>query len=87
MAESNFSARKSHIYDLIGRLNAAFSRATRNLYELESIGFFDLEMTGRLYNGTKEAQANCNFHLLQALQELEQQDWARFGKAVGDRLG
>lgn len=82
MAESNFSARKSHVYDLLSRLNSAFSRATRNLYELESIGFFDLETMGRLYSGTKEAQANCNFHLLQALQELEQQDWARFGKAA-----
>lgn len=82
MATPNFTAQKSRVYDLVSRLNSAFARATRNLYELESIGVFDLEMMGRIYNEVKETQSGVNVRLLQALHDLEQTDWARSGKAA-----
>jgi hypothetical protein len=80
MADPNFtSAQKPHVYDLLSRLNSAFARATRNLFELEKLSIFDPDMMRVIYNATKEVQANANFHLLETLQGIEQKDWARFG--------
>ncbi len=82
MADPNFnSEKKSHVYELLARLNASFARASRNLYELEKFGIFDAEMMTRIYSETKEAQSSANHHLLETLQQIEQRDWARFGKA------
>ncbi len=81
MAASNITSdKKPQIYDLIYRMNASFARATRNLFELEKTGIFDAQMMSRIYNETKEAQSGANFHLLEALQQIEQKDWARFGR-------
>ena len=39
---------KSHVYDLLNRLNAAFARVHRNMKALEQIGIFDpLMMQGQ----------------------------------------
>ncbi|HWZ44128.1 MAG TPA: hypothetical protein VNW97_11660 [Candidatus Saccharimonadales bacterium] len=65
MAAPHFnSEKKSHVYELLARLNASFARASRNLYELEKFGIFDGQMMPRIYNETKEAQASANHHLL-----------------------
>jgi hypothetical protein len=86
MAGTNFSsAKKPHVYDLLSRINGSFARATRNLFELEKFGIFDPEMMRVIYSQTKETQANVNFHLLQSLQEVEQKDWARFGRVRENR--
>ena len=43
MADTDFNpARKPHVYDLLGRLNASFARVTRNLSELENVGIFEI---------------------------------------------
>ena len=82
MADTDFNpARKPHVYDLLGRLNASFARATRNLKELENVGIFEIYKMRKLYHLTKELQANANFQLLETLRDVEQGDWAEFGKA------
>ncbi len=81
MAAPDFnSAKKAHVYDLLGRLNAAFARATRNLFELEKAGIFDSKMMKAVYDQTKEAQSGANFHLLEALRDREAKDWAKYGR-------
>ena len=86
MAGTNFSsARKPHVYELLARLNASFARATRNLFELEKMGIFDSRMMHKIYNQTKEVQAGANYHLLEAMQDVEELDWARFGRASKER--
>ncbi len=86
MANANFSsARKPHVYEMLSRLNASFARASRNLFELEKFGIFDAEMMHRIYNQTKEAQASANYHLLEAMQDVEERDWARFGRERRER--
>ncbi len=88
MAAPHFnSEKKSHVYELLARLNASFARASRNLYELEKFGIFDAAMMTRIYNEAKEAQASANHHLLETLQKIEQRDWARFGKVRNDEGG
>jgi len=80
-AASNFtSAPKAHIYDLLRRLNAAFARAARNLFELEKVGIFDSKMMKAIYDQTKEAQASANFPLLESLREREAKDWTKYGR-------
>jgi hypothetical protein len=82
MADTDFNpARKPHVYDLLGRLNASFARVTRNLSELENVGIFEIYRMRKLYHLSKELQANANFHLLETLRDAEQRDWAEFGKA------
>ncbi|MBZ5520887.1 MAG: hypothetical protein LAP21_01380 [Acidobacteriia bacterium] len=82
MAVNNFSsAKKPHVYELLSRLNASFARASRNLFELEKFGIFDSGMMHKIYNQTKEVQASANYHLLETMQDVEELDWARFGRA------
>ncbi len=82
MAANDFKpAQKAHVYDLLGRLNASFARTTRNLYELECIGIFEIYTMRKLYHLTKELQANANYHLLETLQDCEERDWSHYGRA------
>jgi len=46
------------------------------------MGIFDSGMMHKIYNQTKELQADTNYHLLEAMQDVEELDWARFGRAV-----
>ena len=86
MANPNFSsAKKPHVYEMLARLNASFARASRNLFELEKFGIFDAEMMHKIYNQTKEVQASANYHLLEAMQDVEELDWARFGRALREK--
>lgn len=78
MAATNLN--KPLVYDLLGRLNAAFGRVIRNLAELESTGAFNPKTVKTISGLSKELQANANVHLLEALRDTEQRDWARFGK-------
>ena len=81
MAENDFNpSRKPHIYDLLGQLNAAFARVTGKLSALEQVGIFDRPAMIRLYRMSKELQADANYHLLETLQDVEERDWARYGR-------
>lgn len=86
MAAQDFNpAQKPHVYDLLGRLNAAFARITRNMSALEQLGIFDAQTMKRLYRLSKEFQADTNYHLLETLRGYEERDWARFGKMGRER--
>ena len=82
MAAHDFKpAQKPHVYDLLARLNASFARLTRNLSELENVGIFEIYTMRRLYHMTEELQADSNYHLLETLQDVEERDWSRYGRA------
>jgi hypothetical protein len=82
MAMNDFKpAQKPHTYDLLGRLNASFARTTRNLFELEKVGIFEPRTMNRIYYQVKELQASANYHLLETLQDCEERDWAKYGRA------
>lgn len=83
MAVSNLN--KPYLYDLLGRLNASFGRVIRNLAELESTGAFNPKIVKTLCGLSKELQADANVHLLEDLRDVEQRDWARFGKVRNAR--
>ncbi|MBZ5521766.1 MAG: hypothetical protein LAP21_05955 [Acidobacteriia bacterium] len=81
MAVPDFNpARKPHVYDLLGQVNAAFARVTGKLSALEQTGIFDRRTMIRLYRLSKELQADTNYHLLETLQDLEEMHWARYGR-------
>jgi hypothetical protein len=77
---------KPYIYDLLGRLNVSFGRVIRNLAELESAGVFNPKIVRTISGLSKELQADANVHFLEALQDVEQRDWARFGKVRNARV-
>src|SRR6266851_10420786 len=86
MAGNNLTSdKKPHVYEMLARLNASFARASRNLFELEKFGIFDPGMMHKIYNQTKEVQASANYHLLETMQDVEELDWARFGRASKER--
>jgi len=43
-------------------------------------------MMHKIYSQTKEVQASANYHLLEAMQDVEELDWARFGRAVREAI-
>jgi hypothetical protein len=75
MADSDF---KPHTYDLLYRLNAAFARVNKNVALLGQLGIFDAETVARIQKRSEELRADTNFHLLETLQGIEQQDRTRF---------
>ena len=83
MAGTNVN--KPYIYDLLGRLNVSFGRVIRNLAELESTGAFSPKTVRTISSLSKELQADANVHFLEALRDIEQRDWAKFGKVRNAR--
>jgi hypothetical protein len=79
MAVSN--GNKAHAYDALGRLNASFARIHRNIADLDSCGVFNPTTIKTIKNLSNELQANANVQLLDALRDVEQKDWTRFGRA------
>lgn len=75
MAEPHFSsAQKTHVYDLIGRLNASFGRVFRDLTVLEGTAVFDPLAIEQFSNLLHSLQAKTNSHLLETLHNYEQRD-------------
>jgi hypothetical protein len=83
MAGTNLN--KPYVYDLLGRLNVSFGRVIRNLAELEVTGAFNPKTVKTISELAKELQADANVHLLEALRDVEQRDWARLGKVRNAR--
>ena len=81
MAASDFNpSRKPLVYDLLGQLNGAFARVTGKLSALDQVGIFEKRTMIRLYRMSKELQSCANYHLLEALQDIEESHWARYGR-------
>ena len=80
-AKNSTSVEKTHVYDLLSRLNSSFSRVSRNLLSLEQTSIFSPTTMKTLSSLSKEFQAEANHHLLETLQKIEARNSARFGKA------
>jgi hypothetical protein len=72
--------KKLHLYHLLYRLNLSFAaivRRCREFQETRRFGSKDLIM----YQGlAQELQADINQSLLETIEQIELDDWARFGK-------
>jgi hypothetical protein len=81
MAETDSSpAQKPHVYDLLGRLNAAFARVRRNMDLMEQAGIFDPRMLERIRCMAEELRADANYNFLDTLKAVEARDRAEFSR-------
>jgi hypothetical protein len=67
-------AKKPLVYDLLGRLNAAFARVHKNTQLLGDTGIFDPQTTERIRKAAQALQADANYNLLTTLTRIEDQD-------------
>jgi hypothetical protein len=77
---------KSHVYDLLNRLNAAFARVHRNMEALEQIGIFDPLMMQALNRQHEKVRAGANYHLLGAMRRIEERDRERFSQPANEEI-
>jgi hypothetical protein len=77
---------KSHVYDLLNRLNAAFARVHRNMEALEQIGIFDPLMMQAINRQHEKLRAGANYHLLGAMRRIEERDRERFSQPANEEI-
>ncbi len=77
---------KSHVYDLLNRLNAAFARVHRNMEALEQVGIFDPLMMRSLNRQAEKLRAGVNCHLLGAMHRVEERDRERFSQPPNEEI-
>jgi hypothetical protein len=86
MAVLDFNAdEKYRAYHILACLNRSFRNIFNNLGELKETGVLNKKQLNTLRGISQELQADINFHALEILQETEEEDWGRFGKARLDR--
>jgi hypothetical protein len=86
MAVLDFNAdEKYRAYHILACLNRSFLNIFNNLGELKETGILSKTQLNTLRGISQELQADVNFHALETLQTVEEQDWGRFGKARADR--
>src|SRR5262249_13910678 len=72
--------KKAAIYHTLYQLNSAFAAIVDCYQTFRQAGVVDADSM-RLHQGlAQEAQTEFNQEFLMALQDLETEDWARFGK-------
>ena len=87
MADTDSSSvPKSHVYDLLNRLNASFARVHRNMELLEQIGIFDPLMMQSLNRQSETLRAGANYHLLGAMRRIEERDRQRFAHPPSEEI-
>lgn len=70
---------KADIYETLSSLNMAFAGIVQHLQAMQQAGALAPKYT-RLFQGfTQEVQAEINLQLLESLDSIEANDWARFG--------
>jgi len=82
MAESDSinPINKPHVYDLLGRLNAAFARVHKTLEAIGNVGIFDQQTMQPLNQLADELRAISNARLLSVLQGIEERDLSEIRK-------
>lgn len=81
MAVTDFNAdEKYRAYHVLACLNRSFQQIIFNLGELKKAGIFTTKQLNTLRGISQELQADINFHALERLHTVEQEDWRRFGK-------
>src|SRR5215469_4611302 len=72
--------KKLRVYHALYRLNLSFAAIVRRCRDLQQTNIFPPKYL-RLFEGyTQELQSEINDELLGTLHQVEQDDWARFGK-------
>ena len=79
-SDSTNPINKPHIYDLLGRLNAAFARVHKTLEAIGGVGIFDRQTMQPLNQQADELRAVCNARLLSVLQGIEERDLTEIRK-------
>ena len=81
MADSDSNSfNKPHVYDLLGRLNAAFARVHKTLEAIGGVGIFDQQTMQPLNQLADELRAISNARLLSVLQGIEERDLTEIRK-------
>jgi len=71
---------KFQAYDLLNDLNRGFHIALASIDRMKRLGRFRRDYLPVFRGLAGEAQAAINHHFLEILQEVEKNDWYRFGK-------
>ena len=70
--------RKVHVYEALQTLNRCFEATLLSLERLEHLGLFRLEFLNAYRVTLEYTRAQANDELIHTLQDLEQEDTARF---------
>lgn len=77
----NNAVEKAEIYETLSSINRAFAGIVAQLESFQQSGAITAKYA-RLFQGfTQEVQAEINLEVLEAMDSIENEDWARFGKA------
>ena len=74
-----FRPTKLHAYEALQTLNRCFEATLLSLERLEHLGLFRQEFLNAYRITVEYTRAQANDDLMQSLQDLEQEDTARFG--------
>lgn len=76
---------KLHAYEALQTMNRCFEATLLSLERLEHLGLFRLEFLNDYRVTLEYTRAQANEELIQTLQDLEQDDTARFGRMHDER--
>jgi biopolymer transport protein ExbB/TolQ len=77
--------KKLHLYHLLYRLNLSFAAIVRRCREFQQTRLFSSKSLTMYQGLAQELQADINFELLENIEQIEMDDWARFGKVSAAR--
>ena len=77
----NNTDEKAEIYDTLSSMNRAFVGIVQSLQTLQKKGLFQSKAAKLFPSFAQELQAEFNQEFLEALHQLELDDWGRYGKA------
>jgi hypothetical protein len=72
--------KKLHIYHTLYRLNLSFARIVARCRAFEESGIIPLKSARRYQGFAQELQAEINEEMLGNMQDIESDDWHRYGK-------
>ncbi len=76
----NNAAEKATIYETLSSMNRAFAGIVAHLESFRETGAITPKYVGLFQGFTQEVQAEINLEVLQGMDSVEMEDWARFGK-------
>lgn len=81
MAVLDFNAdEKCRAYHVLACLNRSFRNIFMNLDELRKAGILNAKQLNTFRGLAQELQADVNYHSLETLHMVEENDWGRFGQ-------
>ena len=77
--------KKLHVYHLLYRLNLSFAAIVRRCREFQKTRLFSSKSLTMYQGLAQELQADINTELLENIEQIEMDDWARFGRVSAAR--